>query len=165
MDCLEHYTFRAFREDLEFLKRDLLDPIKNQFGFKDDDEKNDEHAPDGIALDSEGRNIYEFFEDILGDCDVEKCAIFERYTRSLYKTTFREKINKYYALNAKEQNDRKQGRREVLYQQLFDAYHVCLFHTSARYHGIGLGNSEEHKRFLKFDRERYQRMIAPKQQQ
>ena len=168
--CLEHYSEDKFRNDLEYVRMGLLEPIfkqekkkaekrlmqnKNESSSDEDDEKESGRTFDGIALDSEGRNVYELFEDILGDCDVEKCAIYERYTRSRDEATFWEKINKYYALNGKGHCiDERQ------YQELFDGFHVCLFHSSARYQGIGLANSEAHRRFLQYSREHYQKLRA-----
>merc|ERR1712048_709209 len=111
---------------------------------------------DDIVLDSEDRNVYELFEDILGECDTEKSAIFERVYRLRYDEEFESKTNECYAINRKEQNNWLQRVQELQYQRMFDSTHMILFHASARFDGVGLGDSEEHRRFVQFSADKRQ---------
>lgn len=101
-----------------------------------------------VVLDSENRNIYEYFEDNLGERDPEKCAIFERTYRSRYDSNFENKTEEYYILNKKEKQDWLQRVSEIQYQRIFDGIYTILFHSSARFDCMGLGNSEEHRKFV-----------------
>merc|ERR1712113_46136 len=99
---------------------------------KDEDESESESDNDEEKGDNDDRNVYELFEDVLGDCDVEKCALFERNCRLRYDDDFEKENALYYALNEKEQSDWFERVQELQYQRRLDSMHILLFHTSAR---------------------------------
>ena len=126
----------------------------------DDDDDDDQKEENEITrkckiiLDKENRNIYEWFEDNLGECKPENCAIFERTYRSRYDSNFENKSDEYYLLNKKERKDWLQRVSEIQYQRIFDGMHTILFHSSARFDCMGLGNSEEHRKFVMLSTQR-----------
>lgn len=134
----------------------------------DDDEKGSEreqHAGKGLedkcmmVLDAENRNVYEWFEDHLGDCDeAGKCSIFERTYRSRYDVHFEEEAAKYYQLNPKERDEWLERVAEVQAQKILDGMHSILFHSSARFDAMGLGNSESHRKFVMLSTEKRKRI-------
>ena len=165
MDCLEHYNCVAFQNDYQHLQHCHIEPIqeatKNNMEVimdeddeddTDDDEEEDDDSDNKednehiaspkkykVILDKENRNIYEWFEDNLGECDAEKCAIFDRTYRSRYDNGFEKKSDDYFVLNVKERQDWTQTAAEIQYQRVFDAIHTVLFHSMARYDCMGLG--------------------------
>lgn len=111
----------------------------DEYDDEDDDEDDEEKAAaDGVSrvvLDASQRNVYEWFEDELGECEPDTCSIFERTYRSRYDCEFEaaSDADECYALNEKEQGDWLQRVAEVQYQRILDAMHTILFHSSARF--------------------------------
>merc|ERR1712154_611528 len=144
MDCLEHYNSVEFQNDYQHLNHCHIEPInvatkvkdEDAFGLNvesmtnsnsedDDDDDDDEKTQRSnnnkkqykIILDAENRNIYELFEDNLGECDSAKCSIFERTYRSRYDSGFEQESNAYYVLNDKECGDWLERVSEIQYQR------------------------------------------------
>jgi hypothetical protein len=174
LSSLMHYSQISLMDDIHHLQTKHIPSIDSKLPFsnfsrmsgpfaeeeEDDDDDNDNDNENDFTQNNpflwfpDGRNVFEYFEDEVGDCEAADCGIYDRTFRSRYDPQFQRARAKSYGVSDKLAANVVTKMQEIQYQKSLDALHVLLWHSSEKYYASGLEDSEEHRKLIRLGGEK-----------